>query len=248
MNVYKLNRRCLKCNKLIVDHSKTGYCNKHRDRSGKNNPFHGRKHTKESIEKAKIKISIASKNLWKDPIYREKVIRNSSKPRKESFKKEQSERLIKWYTDNPEQRKIRSKQMKRSWKEGKIEPTINSINDSKNEKEIRKTLQERIPEKNVRKITLKLENRWFYPDISIGKKTIIEYYGNYWHANSRIYKDNIILGHNKTLKEIHQYDKKRINILKRNGYNVLVIWQDEYLKNKEKTINNIIKFVNKYEN
>jgi hypothetical protein len=36
---YKLNRRCPVCDKLLNDMSKTGFFGKHRDRSGKNNPF-----------------------------------------------------------------------------------------------------------------------------------------------------------------------------------------------------------------
>jgi len=251
-------KNCLKCGKKVSKNCHLGYCNRCRDRSGKNNPFYGKKHKKETIERTRKKLSIITKKLWQDPkystrhskmlkklwqnsTYREKVIKGTSKPRRESFKKEQSERVKQWYKNNPIQREIRSKQMKESWRLGKIEPNINSINESKIEKEFRAKLKRKLPSRKVRKSTIRIKNKWFYPDVRIDKNIIIEFYGNYWHANPLTYKSNEIVHHNFTAKQIWNNDKERIKILENNGFRVFIVWQDEYQNNKNKIINNIIK-------
>lgn len=99
-------RYCLKCGKKVSKNCKLGYCSGCRDRSGSKNPFYGKRHSKETIEKIKKKISVISKNLWRQEDYRDKVIKGVSKPRRVGFKKEQSERIKIWYRNNPNQRTI----------------------------------------------------------------------------------------------------------------------------------------------
>lgn len=234
-------KNCLKCGKGVSRNCHLGYCNKCRDRSGENNPFYGKKHKKETIEKAKEKISIASKKHWENLEYRKKVIKGVSKPRREGFKKEQSDKVKEWYKNNPEQKDIRSLKMKESWDNGKIEPNINSINESKFEKDLRKELKKLLPNRNVRKSTLRIEKRWFYPDVRIDDKIIIEFYGNYWHANPKLFKAEDIFHHKLKAKDIWKKDKERINILKNNGFKILIVWQDDYQKNKQKCIDDLIK-------
>ena len=233
-------KNCLKCGIKVSKNCHLGYCNKCRNRSGKNNTFYGRKHKKETIEKVREKLSKISKELWQDKNYRNKVIKGVSKPRRESFKAEQSKRITQWYQDNPKQKEIRSKKMKESWEEGKIEPNINSINESKLEKELREKIIKLLPNRNVRKSTIKINKKWFYPDIRIDKNIIIEFYGNYWHANPRIYKKNDIIHHNLTAEQIWHDNKKRIKILENNRFKVFIVWQDEYQNNENKTIKNIM--------
>lgn len=244
MSKYKLDKHCTTCNKLLLDTNKTGYCNKHRDRSGKNNSFYGKKHDRKMIEKTKKKLSKISTNLWLDDNYRKKVIKGISKPRKESFGKEQSIRVKQWYEDNPTQRDIRSECMKKSWEDGKIEPNINSINESKLERELRDELIRLLPDRNVRKTTIRINKRWFYPDIRIDKNIIIEFYGNYWHANPRIYKEGNIVHHKIIAKQIWENDKKRIKMLEDSGFKVFIVWQDEYQNNRKETIKRIINKLN----
>ena len=66
---------------------------------------------------------------------------------------------------------------------------------------------------------------------------IIEFYGDYWHANPVIYDAGKTI-HYKfgtiTANDIWEKDKKRIDIAKKRGYYVIVIWEQEILKkNKE---------------
>ena len=51
---YKLNRTCPTCGIRISDKNKSGFCNKHRDRTGINNPFFGKTHSKDTKEILKI--------------------------------------------------------------------------------------------------------------------------------------------------------------------------------------------------
>jgi G:T-mismatch repair DNA endonuclease (very short patch repair protein) len=241
----KLNRKCEICESPISDYNKSGYCNKHINRNGVNNPFYGKKHSKETIEKIIKVTSINSKKLWQNKEYRDKVIKGVSKPRKESFKKEQRERIKQWYIDNPIQKEIRSNKMKNSWKKGAIVKNNNfHSSKSKMQHALYKNLKEVIDwiEENA---CIKIKTKWVFPDILIEKDgIIIEFYGNYWHANPKIYKENDIVHHNIKAKEIWESDKARIKMLENQGYSVIIIWQDEYKNNKTKIIQSINNLIN----
>lgn len=230
MTSYKLNKRCAKCGKLLSDINKTGFCSKHLDRTGKNNPFFGKTHPKETIEKIKKIASVNTKKLWQNEDYRNKVIKGTSKPRRESFKKEQSERIKEWYSFNPKQRELRSKSMKDEWQNGVLhfEEYI-SINRSKQEKEIYECFEKEFGEKNVNRKAIKYiddlgNNKCILPDIVVFDKVVIEYNGDYWHANPLKYNEEEILKAG-TAKSIREKDRKRKEILNNLGYNVVVIWQ-----------------------
>lgn len=178
---------CLKCNKEISCGNKTGYCNSCRDRTGENNPFFQKHHTKETIDDLKNKCSVAAKKLWEDDEYREKVITNMSKPRNEQFAMDQSKRALEWYKNNPEQRVIRSEIMKNTWESGNMVKSTYSCNFSKPEKELYKLLKT-LNINFKEKYTLKIASSWFYPDIiDLNKKIIVEYYGDYWHCHPKKY-------------------------------------------------------------
>lgn len=238
---FGLLRLCECCGKLLSKNCKGNNCNNCRDRSGDKNSFYGKKHKKETIELIRKKVSEISKDLWQNPEYRNKVIQGVSKPRRAGFGAEQSERIKKWYKENPEQKILRSKKMKQSWVDGKIKPNINSINESKLEIELREKIK-LATNSSVKKKTIRINKRWFYPDVMIDDKVIVEFYGNYWHANPKKYKATDIVHHNKTAKEIWKYDKERMEILEK-SYRVIIVWQDEYILNKDKTIDNIIKIM-----
>lgn len=225
---------CQKCKKKVSKRCSKGFCNKCRDRSGQNNPFFGRKHDKIMIEATKRKLSQISKNLWSNPKYRESIIKSISKPRRVGFREEQSQRVSKWYKDNPQQAVLRREQMKRSWLDGKIEPNINSINESKDERSLLEEVKLLFPERDVRKATLKIKGRWFYPDIRIDKDAIIEFFGDYWHGNPAEYLPTDILIGGMTANQIWLKDEERVNFLRENGFNVLTVWQRDYKKDEEK--------------
>ena len=74
---------------------------------------------------------------------------------------------------------------------------------------------------------------------------MIEFNGDYWHCNPQIYnKDYLNKTINKYAWEIWQKDEKKINIAKKHGYDILVVWESEYLVNKDYVIEKCIKFLN----
>lgn len=240
----KLGKTCTECGISITDKNKSGYCNIHRDRTGVNNPFYGKTHSQETVDRIKEATSKNSKELWKNEEYRQKVIAGVSKPRREGFKEEQSARVTQWYKDNPEQKTLRSITMKKSWNDGKIEPNSNSINSSKLEKALFKDVKGIALDVEQLKTIKDSSGRWMFPDILVEGRVIIEFYGDYWHANPRKYKEKDIVHHNITAKEIWDRDKERINRLNNMGYCVEVVWEDEYKNDKEAVLDKLDSLLN----
>lgn len=210
---------------------------------GENNPIH-------TVDKEKFKDSCrqATKKLWENEEYRNKVITNSSKPRNSEFKKEQSIRIKKWFNENPRQKEIRSQYMRDGWKNGTYYNHENpSCNRSKAENEIYNYLKNIYGEMLNRK-TIKWDNKRYFPDMRI-KNIVIEYFGDYWHANPNRYKANEIVHHNLTAEEIWKHDEIRIKELEGIIAKVIIIWEYNY-KNRnsdEEFFNNLIEEINSYD-
>lgn len=75
-------------------------------------------------------------------------------------------------------------------------------------------------------------------------KKVIEFNGDFWHCNPINYNENY---YNKliksTSKEIWQKDMIKNNFIISKGYEILVIWENEYRKNKEKVIKQCIDYI-----
>lgn len=70
---------------------------------------------------------------------------------------------------------------------------------------------------------------------------IIEFNGTYWHADPRFYnEDYFIKRKQKTSKQIWQEDQKRLKDLEEMGYKVKVIWEYDYIMNKENVLMELI--------
>jgi hypothetical protein len=80
-------------------------------------------------------------------------------------------------------------------------------------------------------------------DLTVNKK-IIEFNGDYWHANPLIYGEDWI---NKTKKmtasEIWQYDVDKIKLAELHGYKVLTVWESQYNKDPNEVIQRILEFL-----
>jgi hypothetical protein len=78
-------------------------------------------------------------------------------------------------------------------------------------------------------------------------KKIIEINGTYWHCKPELYEPNYF---NKVKKlfayQIWEYDKRKIETAKLYGYDILIIWEDEYYLNSNKIIKKCVDFI--YEN
>ena len=74
---------------------------------------------------------------------------------------------------------------------------------------------------------------------------IIEFNGDYWHCNPMKYKSNFFNKRKQMFaKDIWSYDEMRINRVKEIGFDVLVVWESDYKKNKEETVQKCIDFLN----
>jgi hypothetical protein len=74
---------------------------------------------------------------------------------------------------------------------------------------------------------------------------IIEYYGDYWHCNPKIYKNDYENKRLKmTAKEKWIADKEKELFAEKNNYQLMVVWESDYKENPEKIIKECIKFLN----
>lgn len=86
----------------------------------------------------------------------------------------------------------------------------------------------------------------FYDIVDTNSKVIIEYNGDIWHANPKKYKStDIIPIINKEAKEIWDYDnKKTLSALDR-GFDVIKVWESDFLKNPKNEVEKVIKWLKK---
>lgn len=71
---------------------------------------------------------------------------------------------------------------------------------------------------------------------------IIEFNGDYWHANPMIYQaDDLIRG--TPAKELWEKDRIKLEIAKAAGFRTYVVWEKDYLDNKQKIIRELIAWI-----
>lgn len=84
----------------------------------------------------------------------------------------------------------------------------------------------------------------FKLDFCLGNKAI-EFNGDYWHANPKIYKPEDVIRYRnrtKTAKEIWEIDRKRLEAISKT-HEVLVVWESDFKSNREKEIARCIEFL-----
>lgn len=91
------------------------------------------------------------------------------------------------------------------------------------------------------------KKQYFFYDFAIIKsdnKKIIEFNGDFWHANPKLYKEN--WKHNVlkvTAKELWDRDEYKCNLAKKNGFDILIVWEKEWRESNAKVINKCIGFL-----
>jgi G:T-mismatch repair DNA endonuclease (very short patch repair protein) len=94
----------------------------------------------------------------------------------------------------------------------------------------------------------RIKNKHYYRyDIYLlNTNKLIEVNGNYWHANPKIYleTDLISYGHHwtKTAAEIHLKDKQKNDFATQNGFEIMVLWEDEINKNFEQIKKRVLQY------
>lgn len=99
-----------------------------------------------------------------------------------------------------------------------------------------------IPEKE-KYLYDKLHKRAYAYDFTFNNK-IIEFNGDYWHCNPNLFSSDYFNSvKQKTANEIWDYDKRKKECAEEYNNKVLIIWEYDYNKNKEQTIQKCIDFL-----
>ena len=77
-----------------------------------------------------------------------------------------------------------------------------------------------------------LECVFFYDYVLKSKKKCIEFNGDYWHMNPSIYNEDDVGYFGYNASEIWEKDRIKNNALEKEGFEILVIWENEYKENK----------------
>lgn len=77
------------------------------------------------------------------------------------------------------------------------------------------------------------------------KNKIIEYYGSYWHCDERTFPNptDIHPTYKEPVSIKREQDKERINYIKKQGYDVLIIWATDVALDAHKSINQCLNFL-----
>lgn len=85
------------------------------------------------------------------------------------------------------------------------------------------------------------QKRLCHVDFILGKK-VIEFYGEFYHADPRRYLDtDVIFG--RTAKEVRDRNAAREAALKAAGYSVKVVWEMDYMAGKKKVVSECLEFL-----
>ena len=235
--------------KIIISNNANFYCKKCATSLNAINGLEKRKQT--CLKKYGVEHIFQSKDFIEHTrnIYKEKYSNN--------WKKVKASTMINYWKNNQFIRHngddpiIRAK-MVESWKRTVAKKTPEEI--SKWRKAIL-TTKSKIATEFLNKLAIEL-NVIIEKEVIIGTKhvdgflkdkCIIEFYGNFWHANPNIYLENDIISHHgKSLlaREIWEKDKKRIEeILQYKNLPIIIVWEQSYINNKELTIESISNYI-----
>lgn len=79
-------------------------------------------------------------------------------------------------------------------------------------------------------------------DYLLGDKAI-EFFGDYWHANPKLYEDQDLMIGGKTAKEIQDRNDRKIAALRSKGLQVLVIWEHDFKMQPEEVMRECLAFL-----
>lgn len=117
------------------------------------------------------------------------------------------------------------------------------ISVSAAEKIILSEIKKIIPTAGSQFTLCKLDKKQFVYDIVANNK-IIEYNGDFWHSNPTKYSPEYINPRTK-LKAADKWniDQQKLQYARDQGYEVLVVWESDFKKNKEEVIKQCIQFL-----
>lgn len=88
---------------------------------------------------------------------------------------------------------------------------------------------------------------YFYDFVCNHRKKVIEFNGVLFHARSiEDEKFRNPFHPNQTAKECYEYDQIKLNLIENMGYQTIIIWEDDYYKNKKEVIKKCLDFLGDY--
>ncbi len=135
--------------------------------------------------------------------------------------------------------KIWNKKLQKSFKQGKYTQSPIAIELFNIIKE-KLNLNNIIEEKYIFNDNL---HKGYLFDFCLNNK-LIEFNGDYWHANPDLYDaKTFIKAKNKRAETIWEYDKIKIETALNQGYEVLTVWENDYKNNTNQIIQKCIEFL-----
>ena len=175
----------------------------------------------------KQKMSNASKEKWKDQVYRDKVCKSIK------------QKIL----NNPDEI-----QRRKDWMSSKMQDPVYKEKMFKSSRNRLSKLHQRLRiELDLERMGFMSEQRvgkYFADELHLDKRVIVEIFGDYPHANPKKFDDNFVVrlvGQSYTAQEKHQADEKRLNKLRDEGYKVIIVWESDDLSEKQKQIEAAIK-------
>ena len=80
------------------------------------------------------------------------------------------------------------------------------------------------------------------------KNIVFEFNGTRFHLDSRFYNESAVDPFNRTYEEVHNKDNRKKEAYLQKQYNIIVIWEYDYLNHKEKLFNEIERLIRTYVN
>ena len=116
-----------------------------------------------------------------------------------------------------------------------------NVNISKPEQTLVNRIRKYIP------VGQQLQIESFFYDIHYGNK-IIEFNGDYWHANPELYLFEDYVGNILNNKPTYAYeiwakDERKKTVAEKHGYDVLIVWESEFLEMPKTTLDRCLKFL-----
>lgn len=88
------------------------------------------------------------------------------------------------------------------------------------------------------------QHTFAYDYTNLTKMKIIEFNGNFWHANPlEYYDENEILYEGKSVKDIWERDRIKLELARTKGFDVMIVWEYEWDDNSTETFSKILKFL-----
>ena len=94
-----------------------------------------------------------------------------------------------------------------------------------------------------RQLVLKQDGVIYIYDFCNNKR-IIEFNGDYWHANPEKYKSTDLIANRQTAKDIWEKDKLKTKVAIDKGFQIMTVWESDYKKDPESVIEKCKTFLN----